>query len=407
MRILYLHQYFNLPSDPGGTRSYEMARRLVKYGHEVFMITSDRRGKFQTKGWQVTKETGIEVHWLPVPYDNRMSYGQRIKAFVTFAIASARRAAAIPADVVFATSTPLTIAIPGIYASQKQKIPMVFEVRDLWPELPIAMGALKGPLIPLARWLERFAYNNSSRIVALSSGMRDGVRRTGYPLSNIHIIPNSSDLELFSLPKEAGELFRNANSWLKNNPLVIYAGTLGKINGVSYLAYLAAEVRKLAPEIRFLVVGGGAEEKIVRDTAADLGVLNETFFMLPSIPKREMPNILAAANIASSVFINLPEMWANSANKFFDALAAGTPVAINYAGWQADLLKETGAGLVLPYDDLPTAARMLTEFIHDEERLEQAGKAARKLAETKFNRDILAKQLETVLLEAVKDFENR
>ena len=128
----------------GGTRSYEFARRLVSMGHQVNMITSwrDPDGR---NSWFSTNEDGINVHWLPVPYSNSMSYSQRLFSFFRFAILSARKAASLPADVVFATSTPLTIVLPAFYASRCQSVPMVFEVRDLWPELPIAMGALRNP----------------------------------------------------------------------------------------------------------------------------------------------------------------------------------------------------------------------------------------------------------------------
>src|SRR6185295_8166233 len=117
MRVIYLHQYFNTPDMAGGTRSYEMARRLVAAGHEVHMVTTWREPTDKT-GWFVTSEAGITVHWLPVPYSNYLSYARRIRAFLRFAWASSRKAAALPGDVVFATSTPLTVAVPGIYASR-------------------------------------------------------------------------------------------------------------------------------------------------------------------------------------------------------------------------------------------------------------------------------------------------
>ena len=149
MRITYLHQYFNTSSMPGGTRSYEMARRLVAMGHEVNIITSWRTPD-NRKDWFVTNESGAQVHWLPVNYSNHMSYNERIKSFIKFAWFAARKAASLPTDVVFATSTPLTIALPGAYAARRLQVPMVFEVRDLWPELPIAIGALKNPVM---RWM--------------------------------------------------------------------------------------------------------------------------------------------------------------------------------------------------------------------------------------------------------------
>ena len=138
MRILYLHQYFNTPDMTGGTRSYEMALRLVRAGHEVHMITSERTPGIDRRGWRVEDVHGITVHWLPVRYSNRMTFARRLVAFAEFAWGAGRRAASLDTDLVFATSTPLTIALPGVYAARHHRIPMVLEVRDLWPTVPIA-----------------------------------------------------------------------------------------------------------------------------------------------------------------------------------------------------------------------------------------------------------------------------
>ena len=401
MKIIYIHQYFNTPEMSGGTRSYEMARRLVDMGHEVNMVTSWREDDGWT-GWFETEEAGIRVHWLPVAYSNRMRYSERVRAFFRFAVGAARKAASLPADVVFATSTPLTIALPGAYAARRQKAPMVFEVRDLWPELPIAMGALRNPLArSAAHRLERFAYWRSSHVVALSPGMRDGVFRAGYPSEQITVIPNSSDLDFFDPSRHETGTFRAAHPELGNAPLVVYTGTMGVINGVTYLPRIAAAARARGSKVQFVLVGRGSEEQAVREEAERLGVLGENFHLFPPVPKAEVPNVLADADLALSFFIDLEPMWANSANKFFDALASGTPVAINYGGWQKDLLEESGSGLVIPPNDPDKAATALEEFIGDRERVVQAGRAARQLAERRFDRDLLAQQLEGVLSSAV------
>ena len=92
MNILYLHQYFVTPQMPGGTRSYELARRLVAAGHRVVMIASDQQGSGgdDGQGWRKTVEAGIEVCWIPVRYDNRMSFAARMRAFLNFAWRAAR-----------------------------------------------------------------------------------------------------------------------------------------------------------------------------------------------------------------------------------------------------------------------------------------------------------------------------
>ena len=400
MRIIYLHQYFHTPAVAGSIRSYEMARRFVAWGHEVHLITADREAR---GGTYRSDEAGIQVHWLGVPYSNMLGTYGRIRAFFEFAWRAAHKAAELEGDLIFATSTPLTVALPAVYAARRKGVPMVFEVRDLWPELPVAMGTLKGyPLIAAAQWLERFAYRNAAHVIALSPGMKAGVARAGYPASRVHVIPNSADLDLFGVPASAGAEFRAAHPWLGERPLVLYAGTLGAINGVGYLARLAAALKAHAPEVCFLVIGHGPDEEKIRALARELEVLGENFFMIPKVPKAAMPAVLSATTVATSLFIDLEEMWVNSANKFFDALASGTPVAINYGGWQAELLREHGAGLVLDPHDVAGSAQRLLEKLRDEAWLRRAGEASRHLAETRFSRDDLAKQLEGVLLRALE-----
>lgn len=362
------------------------------------MVTSDRTADKGSSGWYETVEAGIHVHWLPVRYSNQMGHAERLRAFQKFALGSARKAASLASDVVFATSTPLTIALPAVYAARRQKVPMVFEVRDLWPEVPISVGALRGRFpIAGARHLERFAYRYAAQIVALSPGMRDGILKAGYPEDQIHVIPNSADLELFNVSAGAGKAFRERFEWLGQRPLIVYAGTLGYINGVSYLARLAAAVKARAPEVRFLVIGDGREEGNVRDVAQRLGVLGENFYMMHRLPKTQMPIALSAATLATSLVINVKELWANSANKFFDALASGTPVAINYRGWQAKLLEESNAGLVLDPQDIGLSTELLLQALENKAWLTRAGIRARELAEKRFAREKMARQLEGVL----------
>lgn len=399
MRITYLHQYFTTPDVPGGTRSYEMARRLVEMGHDVHVVTSDQTSETTEKlSWYKTEESGIHVHWYPVPYSNKMSFWARIVAFFRFALLASRKAASIECDVVFATSTPLTIAIPAVYASKRRKVPMVFEVRDLWPEGPIAVGALKNPMtIKAARWLEEFAYRNSKRIVALSPGMKEGIVSTGYPEDLVTVIPNSCDIDLFNVEESKGMALRSQHSWLQDRPLVIYTGTIGMINGIDYMVRLAAFVRSIDPEIRFLILGSGREEVRVRSLAKKMNVLNNNLFMLPPVPKSEVPYWLSAADIATSFVIDVKETWNNSANKFFDALAAGRPIAINHGGWQAEIIENHGVGIVLDAHNIGSAATRLVGSIHDREWLVKAGSMSKRISKEQFDRGKLAAKLEDAL----------
>jgi glycosyltransferase involved in cell wall biosynthesis len=399
VRIVYLHQYFNTPEMAGGTRSYEMARRLVAGGHHVELITTSRKPGRQA-GWYTTSEAGIRVHWLPVPYDNAMGFAARVKAFLRFAIASARRAASIDADVVFATSTPLTIALPGIFAAWRRGVPLVFEVRDLWPDVPIAMGVIRSKFaIFLARSLERLAYRFSSRIVALAPGMRDDIVAHGIPSDKVVVIPNGCDLDIFSVDRssDAAQL-RSDHRWLGQRKLLFFGGTLGRANGVGYLVSVAEAMQRLDPEIRFVIVGEGAERASITDAARRAGVLNQNFFMLGAMPKREVAKWLAASDMALGLFSGPRVLWKDAVqNKFFDALAAGKPIACNFLGFQSEIAVRHDVGIVFDSEDPEVAARQIHRKIGDEHWLRAVRDRTQRLATEEFDRDRLAARLVDVL----------
>ena len=368
------------------------------------MVTSDQQSRTGSAAWRESCEAGINVHWAAVPYDNVMTYGQRMRAFVDFAWRAARRAASLKGDVIFATSTPLTIALPGVYAARRSGCPMVFEVRDLWPAVPIAIGAIRSPVaIAAARWLERFAYRNSTRIVALAPGMREEIVATGVPEERVTVIPNGCDLATFDDP-EAGRALRRQHGWLGDRPLLVFTGTFGLVNGMEYLSRLAAELSRIDEEVRIAAIGTGREFAATRRLAEQLGVLDRNLFLVGQRPKLEAAAWTQAADMTLALFTGPPIVWRDAVqNKFFDSLAAGKPVANNFPGWQSRIAEEAGAGVILPADDLPAAARCISGVLRDRAWLASAGAAARRLAETRFNRDDLALQLEKVLQQARSD----
>ncbi len=387
MHILYLHQYFVGPDGSGGTRSLEMARRWVQWGHRVTLVTSSALfSAGPTDRVQRTCVEGIDVVVLPVPYTGEMSYARRIQSFLSFAIQASRWAAKTSADVVFASSTPLTIAIPGLVGAAAQRVPMVFEVRDAWPDLPIAMGALKNPAaIWAARKLEAAACRGAAQVIALSPGMADSIARCGVERARIHLVPNACDTVAFDVDEDEARAFVR-RTVPGDGPLVVYAGSFGAINDAAWLVDVAAAT----PGVRFAFVGQGPGREALVGRARAKDLLNHRVFVLPPIAKREVPLLLRGAAMATSLFLPIPAMEDNSANKFFDALAAGTPVAINYGGWQAELLGQSGAGIVMPRAKVEAAASQLRGAVHDEAWRVSAGRAARTLARTRFDRDRLA-----------------
>ncbi len=406
MRILYMYQYFVTRSGSGMTRAYEFAYRLQAMGHDVTVVSLP--GYLPEAYHNVTGLTeldidGVNVLLLPVKYAQEMSFVRRVGAFVMFALWATWVCMRRSSDVIYASSGPLTIALPAIIGSRWQRIPMVFEVRDLWPEMPIAIGALRNPAaIWLARWLEWIAYHAAAHVVALSPGQAEGVLNRDVPDEKVSVIPNCADLDIFAVPADVGQAKRAELGISPNQPLVVYTGSFGLMNNVGYLVDVAYHMRKKWPEVHFLLIGKGAEFDNVYEKAQACGVLGENVTILEPQPKTEMPKILSAATIATVIFLPIKEMWNNSANKFFDALAAGRPVAINYGGWQAALIEEKQFGVQLDDTDTPLAAEQLAGFLADPARVATAGEAAQQLARERYDRDDMAAQLEAILREVTR-----
>jgi len=400
MRIVYLHQYFLTPSMLGdgsaGTRSYEMGRRLACAGHNVEIVTSDTRmarnaGK---RGWLITEESGMRVHWLSIRYSNKMSIRDRLVAFGKFALGSSRYAASLKADVVFASSTPLTIALPALYCHWRQRVPMIFEVRDLWPEAPIQMGALRNRLlIYLARRLESTTYNAAAQVIGLSPGICNGIRAAGVPEQKISLIPNSCDLETFNPSVEGGDWRRRLRIDGRHT-LFLYFGAMGAANGLQELIVAARSLHESGDRsCIFALIGDGRERHQLE--AAAKGLANMRF--LGPFPKREMPTLVAAADVCLTLFRDIPILHTCSPNKFFDAISAGKPVLTNMRGWIADLVIKHECGAVVNPGDSQALARAALQLAKSRHELIEMGRRARILAELEFSREKTAFELLKVL----------
>ena len=406
MRILYIHQYFTTPKSSAGGRSYEFARRLVEKGHIVDMLTSDAflADEFPGKGkYGHFTADGINVHVVKRRYSNKMGFIARVNAFLAFALYSLKIIVKIPRpDVVFATSTPLTVGIPGVFASKYHRRPLVFEVRDLWPEAPIQLGWLNNPLLQkLARWGEKFIYRNSTQVVALSPGMAEGVMKTGYPADKISMIPNCSDLNLFKPEWDGGDL--KVKEGLEGKRLCIYVGTLGQANGVPVLAEAAKILQTGCENAAIVIVGDGKEKDLLLKKKEDYQ-LDNLIYAGPR-PRDEVVQWLAASELCLVVFCPIPVLSTTSPNKFFDYCAAGRPSLITNQGWIADYAQEYEAGVYSPYEDPAKIASDIAELLKNPEKLARMGKNARRLAEERFSRDEMAVKLESTLKSAVDNYD--
>jgi glycosyltransferase involved in cell wall biosynthesis len=393
MKVLYFHQHFSTPKGSTGIRSYEMARRLVARGHQVTMVCGSYGGGETgiavpfVNGMRRGEVDGIDIIEYDLAYSNSDGFFKRSMTFVKFALRSIGVALTARYDLAFATTTPLTAGIPGIFARWIRGKPFVFEVRDLWPELPRAMGVIRNPLVLGAMSvLEWVSYRSAHRLVGLSPGIVDGIARLGVPRERIALIPNGCDLDIF-----AGEVEPWRPWQVKSDDLLaVFAGTHGVANGLDALLDVAAELKQRdRSDIKLMLIGQGKLKPALQDRAIRENLDNIVFH--DPVNKARLSGLMAGADVGLQTLANISAFYyGTSPNKFFDYIAAGLPVLNNYPGWLAGMIRDNQCGFAVEAEDPQAFADALEQAANDRAVLKVMGVRARELAEREFNREQLS-----------------
>ena len=389
LKTLYFHQHFSVPSGPGGIRSYGMARCLVGRGHKVTMVCGSFIGSHTglegpfINGQRRGIVDGIDVVEFDLKYSNTDSFFSRTWTFLKYVFRSLILIFTEKYDLVFATTTPLTAGIPGVVAKYLRRKPFIFEVRDLWPELPKAMGVIKNPLIlTLMSMLEWVSYHSADHLIALSPGIAAGIKKRGIDAGLISFIPNGCDLDIFD---GTSELWR-PKGVSNTDFLAIFAGTHGVANGLSNVLDTAAELcLRKRNDIKIVLIGNGRLKPSLIERVNRDGLSN-VFFHEP-VNKKELAGLMSSADLGLQTLANIKAFYyGTSPNKFFDYIAGGLPVLINYPGWIADMVVENGAGFFVRPEDPISFADALEIAADDRADLKTKGLNARRLAAENFDR---------------------
>lgn len=405
MKILYFHQHFSTPQGAAGIRSYEMAQHLVNAGHQVTMVCGSYaggdtglKGDYR-KGKRRGMVDGIDVIEFDLAYSNADGHIKRSVTFLKFAWWSVVLALTERYDVLFATTTPLTAAIPGIAARWIRGARFVFEVRDLWPELPKAMGAIRNPIVlALMEALEWLAYKSAHRLIGLSPGIVDGIVRRGIPRERVAMIPNGCDLEIFSNQADPWRLKGVSSEDL----MAVFAGTHGLANGLDALLDAASELKQRGrTDIKLVLIGQGKlKPNLIQ--RAEVEKLDNVIFHDP-VSKKRLSELMAATDLGLQNLENVPAFYyGTSPNKFFDYIASGLPVLINYPGWLANMVVEHRCGYAVPPADPIAYADALVHAADHRDQLSQMGARALSMAREEFSRSELAIRFGEILEETAK-----
>lgn len=392
MKIVYFYQYFSTPKGSWGTRVYEFAKNWVEQGHEVTVVSSVY-SKSDLKAEKLVEDQyfeGIHVKVINVLIDNKQSTIKRIWSFILYGLLSSYYALTLKADIVVASSGPITVGLPGLVARYLRGRKLVFETRDLWPETAIELGMLKNrTLQKLCYWFERRCYRASSYIVTLSPGMTKNISQR-FGIIRIDDVTNAANIALFSnkVPFQSDVV--------QPGKYAIYTGNIGMVNN-SYWLYGAAKCLKQAgsDDIKIILVGEGQQREELEQLAKQEGIDN--FIRLGLMPKTELVGYVQNALVSLVPLKGTPVLDTSSPNKLFESLAAGVPVIQNTNGWMKDFLGEHRVGFTLDPDDPKCLADQLIWMEAHPDEVKAMGKRSYEAAIKYFDKDYLADKMLKIL----------
>lgn len=408
MRILYLSQYF--PPEVGATqtRAYEMARYLVSAGHQVTMLTEVPNHpsgiippEYRGKAYERAPLDGIDVIRVWVKASSVKTFSTRMLFYTTYMINAALAGLVLARghyDAIYATSPPLFVGGAALAISYLRRIPLLFEVRDLWPESAVALNEITSTrAAALAGKLEEMCYNRSRCVVVVTEGIRRRLEERGFG-AKLALIPNGANTELFRPDPDEGAALRSELG-LSGKFLVIYAGIHGMAQGLETVLEAARQLQG-EPDVHFLFVGEGPKKRDLLNQQDALGLANVT--MLAEQPRGSMPAYMSAADVALVPLRRLDLFRGALPSKMFDAWACGCPVVLSIDGEARQVLEQADGGVFVEPENSRQMADVLLQLKANPERLRHLGQNGRRFVEQYYSRERLAARLEALLREAVE-----
>lgn len=403
MRALYVSQYFVSANQPGGVRHWQHTRALAQAGHEVSVVTSYVQHKERTiperyAGKKIVREAedGLDMWRVYSTPGYGRDLRSRLGNYASFAWWASLAMTRVPKpDVVIASSPSLPAAGAAAVLAMARRAPFVLEIRDLWPDSAVTMGLVNDrATITAARWLESFCYRRADRIIALTEGIRDGIIEKGIPEKKVTLITNGVDLDY-----AGGEQVPADIPGVPPGAVVaMYVGAHGTYSSLDTVLQ-AADLLRTRPEIRVVLVGGGDQKARLVEMAARMDLPNVVF--VDSVPKREVPPMIARADICLLPYQDRALFAGALPNKVFDYLAASRPIlAAAPEGELTALVRDAGCGVCVPPEDPRAMADAITAIADDPARAEMGARGL-GVALERYDRRVLAARFVDVVESAV------
>lgn len=394
MHILFLTRYYPPEVAAPAARTYECARAWVKLGHKVSIVTTAPNhpyGKaypgFRNRWTARERIEGVEVYRIWTYLAANRGFGRRVLSFISYPLSVFLHIRSIPrTDVVISSSPPFFAGLAG-WLLRRRNRPWVFEVRDLYPESILAVGAMKrGVIVRMLERLERIAYRRADAIVSLTDSFVPHIReRRGR--GSIKVIKNGVNLDLFGGDaKEAAAEFRRSHA-LEGKFIVTYIGTLGMAHGLDTVLE-AAEALLQDTRFAFVLVGDGAELERLTETAAARGLENIKF--LGQRPKEEMPAIWSASDATMVLLRRASAFETVLPSKLFEAMAMRVPIILGVAGEARALIEAAQSGIAITPESAGELVAAIQRIANDPDAARRMGQSGRSFVELQFDRSRLA-----------------
>src|SRR5829696_3880671 len=380
MKILLINQSFVSLDEPGHTRHLEMANFLHSKGHELVIVASDmnyQTGKrtVQTRGLFVEQMIdGIRILRAYSYPSLHRSYVWRIISFFSFMFSSVLTALYVKdVDLVMGTTPPIFQAVSAWIVSLIRRKPFLLEVRDLWPEFGVSMGVLKNPIvIRLARWLEHFLYARATHILVNSPAYRTYMIGKGVPEKKVTFIPYGTDVDMFN-PNVDGSSIRQKLG-VEDKFVVLYAGAMGQANDI-YTVLRAADRLRNESKICFVLFGDGKERPRIEAEALQRGLENVIFAGV--YPKKQMPVVIASADLCLAILQDVPMFRTTYPNKVFDYMSTARPTVLVIDGVIREVIEASNGGVFVNPGNDELLAKTILDLSNDPQRVKQIGENAR------------------------------
>lgn len=401
MKILFLSHYFPPEVNAPATRTYEHCKQWVKDGHEVTVISCvphHPMGKaypgYRNKFYQVEYKDGIKAVKVWTYITANEGFLKRTFNYVFYMVMAVVVAPFVgKADVVISTSPQFFNGLAGFVVSGLKRCPWVLEIRDLWPESILAVGAIKNKrIIAALEWLERFAYRKADYIVPVTHAFQKHIEAHGGNSEKITVIRNGVDLNFFAHRPYDDKLAEELG--VKGKFVASYVGTHGMAHGLDILLD-AAESLKNLEDIVFLTAGAGADLARLRSERERRGLFN--LIILGQLPKEQMPAIWSISDVSLVLLKKLDLFTTVIPSKIFETMAMQKPIILAVRGESQEIVEKAGVGICIEPENAMQLAAAVTTLADSPDRCRALGEAGLACVSEEFDRKVLAQRFEEVL----------